>query len=81
MYNLLEYSDNYSKASGSLWQYYRDQPSLNDNDVINKFPGNRALFNFKQKIIGETADDGTKDVKIMAPSKLLINFWGALEML
>ena len=47
MYNLLEYSDNYSKASGSLWQYYRDQPSLNDNDVINKFPGNRALFNFK----------------------------------
>ena len=29
MYNLIEYSDNYSKTSGSLWQYYRDQP--NDN--------------------------------------------------
>ena len=29
MYNLTEYSDNYSKTSGSLWQYYRDEP--NDN--------------------------------------------------
>ena len=29
MYNLIEYSDNYSKTSGSLWQYYKDDP--NDN--------------------------------------------------
>ena len=29
MYNLIEYSDNYLKTSGSLWQYYRDNP--NDN--------------------------------------------------
>ena len=29
MYNLIEYSDNYAKTSGSLWQYYRDEP--NDN--------------------------------------------------
>ena len=29
MYNLIEYSDNYSKISGSLWQYYKDDP--NDN--------------------------------------------------
>ena len=29
MYNLIEYSNNYSKTSGSLWQYYRDEP--NDN--------------------------------------------------
>ena len=29
MYNLIEYSDNYSKTSGSFWQYYRDEP--NDN--------------------------------------------------
>ena len=29
MYNLIEYSHNYSKTSGSLWQYYRDGP--NDN--------------------------------------------------
>ena len=29
MYNLIEYSDNYSKTSGSLWQYYKDEPSDN----------------------------------------------------
>ena len=29
MYNLIEYSDNYSRTSGSLWQYYKDDP--NDN--------------------------------------------------
>ena len=29
MYNLIEYSDNYAKTSGRLWQYYRDEP--NDN--------------------------------------------------
>ena len=27
MYNLIEYSDNHSKTSGSLWQYYRDEPN------------------------------------------------------
>ena len=31
MYNLIEYSDNYSKTSGSLWQYYKDDP--NDNII------------------------------------------------
>ena len=31
MYNLIEYSDNYSKTSRSLWQYYKDDP--NDNIV------------------------------------------------
>ena len=29
MYNLIEYTDNYSKTSGSLWQYYKNDP--NDN--------------------------------------------------
>ena len=29
MYNLIKYNDNYSKTSGSLWQYYKDEP--NDN--------------------------------------------------
>ena len=32
MYNLIEYNDNYSKTSGSLWQYYKDQ--LNVNQII-----------------------------------------------
>ena len=37
MYNLLEYSDNYSKVSGSLWQYYRDQPAWTDAGTIANF--------------------------------------------
>ena len=79
MNNLIEYSDNYSKTSGSLWQYYRDEPALN-NGVIAIFPGNRASFEFKQKITGETGDDGRKDVKIMVLLKYLSNFWRTLEM-
>ena len=50
VYNLIEYSDNYSKTSGSLWQCYRDEPSVNDDIVINNFTGNNAWFKFKQKI-------------------------------
>ena len=33
MYNIIEYGDIYSKTSGSLWQYYRDEPAL-DNEKI-----------------------------------------------
>ena len=32
MYNLIEYSDNYAKTTGSLWQYCKDIPALNAND-------------------------------------------------
>ena len=32
LYNLIEYSDNYSKTSGSLWQYYKDDPNDNTGD-------------------------------------------------
>ena len=35
MYNLIEYSDNYLKVSGSLWQYYRDEPLFNNNNNNN----------------------------------------------
>ena len=31
MYNLIEYSDNYSRTSGSLWQYCKDIPGVNNN--------------------------------------------------
>ena len=72
MYNLIEYSDNYSKTSGSLWQYYKDEP----NDEPNS-----ELFKSKVKIIGRTPDDGnTKDVEIVVPLKYLSNFCRTLEM-
>ena len=82
MYNLIEYSDNYAKTSGSLWQYCKDIPARNDDDEIVNFTGGNTTysFNFKAKITGQTGDDGTKDVEIMIPLKYLSNFWRTLEM-
>ena len=57
MYNLIEYTNNYSKTSGSLWQYYKDVP----NDNIADFKS----FKFNVKITGKTPDDGnTKDFEV-----------------
>ena len=73
MYNFIEYSNNYRKTSGSLWQYYRDEPNNNLEDS--------KSFKSKTKITGETpADDDKKDVEIMVPLKYLSNFWRTLEM-
>ena len=82
MYNLIEYSDNYAKTTGSLWQYCKDIPARNNDDEIVVFRGNNTTdsFNFKAKITGQTGDDGTKDVEIMVPLKYLSNFWRTLEM-
>ena len=82
MYNLIEYSDNYAKTTGSLWQYCKDIPALDANGEIVVFNMNNVTdsFNFKVKITGETGDDGTKNVEIMVPLKYLSNFWRTLEM-
>ena len=72
MYKLIEYSDNYSKTSGSLWQYCKDIPAVNNNSDIVDFNGANSSdsFNFKAKIIAQTDDDGQKNnVKIMVPLK------------
>ena len=80
MYNLIEYSNNYSRTSGSLWQFNRDEPALTDAGAVVNFPGNTTLFKFKQKITGSTGDDGKKNIEIMVPLKHLSNFWRTLEM-
>ena len=51
MYNLIEYSDNYSKTSGSLWQYCKDIPAVNNNGDIVIFNGanDTDSLNFKSK--------------------------------
>ena len=82
MYNLIEYSDNYAKTSGSLWQYWKDVPARNNiYNIINFTEDNLTdSFNFKVKFAGQTGDDGTKDAAIMVPLKYLSNFWRTLEM-
>ena len=65
MYNLIEYSDNYAKTSGSLWQYCKDIPARNNNNQTEEFTGGNLTdsFNFKVNFTGQTDDDGTKMLK------------------
>ena len=73
MYNLIEFSDNYSETSGSLWQYYKNEP--NDNIAHSE------SFKSKVKITGKTAADrNIRDVEIIVLSKYLSNFCRTLEM-
>ena len=75
MYNLIEYSDNYAKTTGSLWQYFRDAP-VADDDMDDS-----ESFKSKTKITGKTPNNvNEKDVEIMVPLKYLSNFWRTLEM-
>ena len=78
MYNLIEYSDNYSDTSGSLWDFKRDE-IVNNADVTND--DNAPSFKYKASIIGNTENNGRKNgVKIAVPLKYLSNFWRSLEM-
>ena len=63
VYNLIEYSDAYSKISGSFWQYYRDEPALDNDGNIIDFPDDSASFRFKQKITGQTGQVAQKMLK------------------
>ena len=83
MYKLIEYSNNYSKTSGSLWQYCKDIPAVNNNCNIVEFNGANATdsFNFKSKITGHTGDNGRIDnIEVTVPLKYLRNLWWNLEM-
>ena len=60
MYNVMEYSGNYSKTCGSSRHYYRDEPFLNANGDITDFSAdsnNCALFRFKTKIAGRIEEN------------------------
>ena len=93
MYNLLEYSKNYRKTIGSLYNYYRDELSndADDNNFDNIKVVNSNTFKYQNKIIGNTynvnagADgydlnkNGTQEVELAIPLKYLGNFWRALN--
>ena len=57
MYNLIEYSDNYSDTSGSLWDFKRDE-IVNNANVTND--NNAYSFKYKRSLIGNTETNGTK---------------------
>ena len=80
---MIEYGNAYLKTSGSLSQYYRDEPALSNNNIIDS-PANdnnsNNSFKFKQQVTGQTENSGTKDVEIMVPPKYQNNFWRMVEM-
>ena len=77
MYNLIEYSDDYSDTSGSLWQFKRDKKEEKNNLTVD----NSSSFKYKSNIIGNLTQAGTRNnVKIVVPLKYLSNFLGSLEM-
>ena len=79
-YNLIEYSDNYSDTSGSLWNFKRDEIEEDADLTIN----NASSFKYKANLIGDTVADGAnrkkENVKIAVPLNYLSNFWRSLEM-
>ena len=73
MCNLIEYSKNYSKTSGTLWNYTKD---ISADPITNS-----ESFKYKTSITGKTANDGnTKEVEFSVPLKHLSNFWRTLYM-
>ena len=83
MYYLLEYSKNYEKTSGSLFNYYRDESKEHKvgagDDAINISIRNSKSFDYKTEIIG-SLDAEEEGVKIAIPLKYLGNFWRSLDI-
>ena len=80
MYNLLEYSKNYRKKTGSFWNYYKDEPS-------NPLSSNSESFKYKKSITGNTYDGdddvnkvGNNETETAVPLKRLNKFWRTLNI-
>ena len=82
MYNLIEYSDNCSDTSGSLWHFNRDeQPKENNGELSNLSADNSSSFKYNSNLIGVLPNGGRKnEVKIAVPLKYLSNFCRSLKM-
>ena len=81
MHNLIEYSDNYSKTSGILWQFCKDIPAVdNDNAIVNFTENNLTDIMSGQTEMMVRRKFSTKNVEIMVPLKYLSNFWRTREM-
>ena len=84
--NLMKYSKDYSKTSGFLWNYYRDEPNSgavgNVNYSIKNSKSKNSNFNNKASITGKLENNNVEKegVEIVAPLKHLKNFWGTLDI-
>ena len=93
MYNLLQYSKNYRKTRGSLWNYYRDEPSNTLRDEpSNTLSSIYESFKYKTSITGNIYNVGDSEAgydenkvgknvnEIVVRLKHLSNFWKSLDM-
>ena len=95
MYNLLGYSVNYRKTTGSFWNYYGDEPNdFSANNYNANTIENSESFKYKCNITGKTSNadqengENTdqnntktrKNLEIVVPLKHLSNFWRTLDM-
>ena len=81
MHKLLEYSKNYSKATESFWNYYRDEPNSGANNNINYSVKDSKSFDYKASITGKLEGNNTeKEHEIVVPLNYLSNFWRILDV-
>ena len=86
IYNLIEYSSNYSENTGTLWFYSKNEATSFNNNSENT--DNFKFFKYKTKLLGNTVPQPTpnnangilKNATIAVPLKYLSNFWRSLEM-
>ena len=79
MYNLLEYSKNYRKTTGSLWNYFRDEPNsgTDGNDITHSILNSKSFYyraNFMENSVTQNSLI-KNDVKTVVSLKYLSNFW------
>ena len=88
LFHLLECSDNYSRTSGSLWNYHRNEinGSANENNHANNYRINNnktktnKSFEYTTKTTGRTpSDNNILDEEVILPLKYLSNFWRSLN--
>ena len=79
MYNLLKYCKNYSKTTGSFWNYYRDEPNSSlggaDSNIKYLIKDSKS-FDYKTSITGKLEGNNTeREAEIIVPLKYLSNLW------
>ena len=82
MYNLIRFSKSYSKITGTLWDYYKDEPNSGAERNINHSIKNSKSFDYKTSITRRPESNNTeKEVEIVVLLKRLSNFWKTLAIL
>ena len=77
MYNLIEYSDNYSDTSGGLWHFKKYEQNMNNGNPVDVTTADSSSFKYKSSFFKTLEDDDNgvfKNVKIAVPLKYLSKF-------